>query len=90
MFAICFKSACGPNANGFQFAGPQMYSGTESAPTILSGDFASTTAVVFFGTALYFQPNVTVQTPSVPEPMTLLLMGAWLLGLRFLRRYQKI
>src|SRR4029453_9207405 len=90
MFAICFSSACGQTANGLQFAGPQMYSGATSAPTILTGNFPSDIAVVFFGTTLYFQANVTVQAASAPEPMTLLLMGTGLLGLGFLRRYRKI
>jgi hypothetical protein len=31
-----------------------------------------------------------VQAANVPEPMTLSLMGAGLLGLGFLRRYRKI
>jgi hypothetical protein len=91
MFAICFSSACGQTANGLQFAGPQMYSGATSAPTILPGGFTSTIFVAFFGTTLYPQANVTVQAvASTPEPMTLSLMGAGLLGLGFLRRYRKI
>jgi len=91
MFAICFSSACSQTANGLQFAGPQMYSGATSAPTILPGGFTSTIFVAFFGTTLYPQANVTVQAvASAPEPMTLSLMGAGLLGLGFLRRYRKI
>ena len=91
MFEICFIPACDPaSGGGFSFVGPQMYSGSESAPTILTGGFTSTTFVVFFGRALFPQTNVTVQAANVPEPMTLSLMGAGLLGLGFLRRYRKI
>ena len=86
MFLICFPSACGPTSGGLALAGPQMYSGLESAPTILTGNFTSTAFDVFTGTVLYTQPNVTVQAlASAPEPMTLPLMGAGLLGLGFLR-----
>lgn len=86
MFEICFPAACGPTSGGFSFAGPQMYSGSTSAPTILTGDFTSTTFDMFYGTLLYTQPNVTVQAVAgVPEPMTLPLMGAGLLSLGFLR-----
>src|SRR5262249_21159713 len=60
MFEICFIPACNPTTGGgFSFVGPQMYSGSESAPTILTGNFTSTTFVVFFGRALYPQANVT-------------------------------
>jgi hypothetical protein len=67
-----------------------MYSGSESAPTILTGDFTSTEFALFFGTTLDFQSNVTVQAANAPEPIMLPLMGAGLLGLGFLRRYRKI
>jgi hypothetical protein len=90
MFEICFVSTCTPGAGGgFSFVGPQMYSGAESAPTILTGSFPSTTFDVFLGTALYSQANVIVAAAGVPEPMTLSLMGAGLLGLGFIRHYRK-
>lgn len=86
MFEICFGTGCGPTGSGFSFVGPQMYSGSTSAPTILTGDFTSTEFALFFGTTLDFQSNVTVQAANAPEPITLPLMGAGLLGLGFLRR----
>jgi hypothetical protein len=93
MIDICFSATtCTPTAGGgFSFVGPQMYLGSESAPTILTGDFTSTTFDMFYGTNLFTQANVTVQAvASTPEPMTLPLVGAGLLGLGFLRRYRKI
>ena len=91
MFEICFVSTCTPaSGGGFSFAGQQMYSGAESSPTILAGSFTSTIFDVFLGTALYPQANVTVPAAGVPEPMTLSLMGAGLLGLGVLRRYRKV
>ena len=92
MLLICFSTTtCDQTTGGgLSFVGPQMYSGSESAPTILTGDLTSTRFVVFFGRALYDQANGIVQAANVPEPMTLSLMGAGLLGLGFLRRYRKI
>jgi len=90
MFEICFVSTCSPaSGGGFSFVGPQMYSGAESAPTILTGSFPSTSFAVFLGTTLYSQANVIVAAAGVPEPVTLSLMGAGLLGLGFIRHYRK-
>ena len=89
MFAICFVAACGPASSGLQFAGPQMYSGAESAPTILTGAFTSTTFVSYVGTALSSQTNVTVQAAAIPEPATVSLVATALLGIGLLRRYPK-
>jgi len=94
MFAICFVGSCGPTSSGLQFAGPQMYSGAESAPTILTGAFASTAFVVYVGTALSFQPIVTLQAATIPEatipePVTKSLMAAAFLWVGLLRLYRK-
>lgn len=51
--------------------GPQMYTGLESAPTLLTGGFTVHTTFAV-GTTLYTQPNTTVQAAAVPEPSTLL------------------
>jgi hypothetical protein len=63
-------------------AGPQMYTGTTSAPTLIAGAFTSTVFDVFLNhTALYEQPNTTVLAVVVPEPSTLLTLAAGLLAL---------
>jgi len=68
--AICFVNMPAP-CTEFSFSnagtGPQMYTGSESAPTMLAGPFTLTTYYVV-GTNLYLQPNTTIQvgTPSVP------------------------
>lgn len=92
MFEICFLSTnCD---DGFYLQGPQMYTGSESAPTISTGSFTSTTFDV--GTnldvdAIYVpQPNTTViaTASGVPEPSTLLTLcgGLLLLAGRRVRR----
>lgn len=64
-------------------AGPQMYTGDTSAPTLIPGVFTSDAFDVFVNTtALFSQPNTTVvATASVPEPSTLLTLAAGLLVL---------
>jgi PEP-CTERM motif len=59
--------------------GPQMYTGLESAPTMLTGAFTLHTTFAL-GTALFTQPDSTVQA-AVPEPSTLLTLAAGLLAL---------
>lgn len=72
-------------------AGPQMYTGTTSAPTLIPGAFTSNVFVVFVNTTLLFtQPNTTVlATAAIPEPSTFLSLAAGLLvfgGRRLYRR----
>ena len=58
--------------------GPQMYTGLESAPTMLTGGFTLNTTFAV-GTSLYTQPNTTVlATAVVPEPSTLVMLAAGL------------
>ena len=54
-------------------AGPQMFTGTTSARTLIPGSFTSTEFDVFVNrTSLFTQPNTTVQAVVVatPEPST--------------------
>ena len=61
-------------------AGPQMYTGTTSAPTLIPGAFTSTTFDFFLNhTLLFTQPNTTVLAVVVPEPSTLLMLAGGLL-----------
>ncbi|HLM99838.1 MAG TPA: hypothetical protein VK335_11175 [Bryobacteraceae bacterium] len=78
---ICFDGTS-PCTDGFSTggAGPQMYSGTTSAPTLLPGAFTSDEFAVFESTTLlYVQPNTTVQAAAIPEPSTLVTLAAALL-----------
>src|SRR5579864_4065510 len=54
-------------------AGPQMYTGTTSAPTLIPGAFTSTIFDVFLNhTLLFTQPNTTLNAAAaIPEPSTL-------------------
>ena len=61
--------------------GPQMYTGLDSAPTMLTGGFAVHTTFAV-GRTLYTQPDTTVQAAALPEPSTLLMLAAGLLALR--------
>jgi len=58
---------------------PQMYTGLDSAPTMLTGGFTVLTTFAV-GRTLYAQPNTTVQAAAVPEPSTLLTLAAGLLA----------
>jgi hypothetical protein len=90
MFNICFISTCTGIANptnGFGFFGPQVYSGSESAPTMLTGDFTSATSGgglpgfrLWAGGTGVAQPNVTVSGVAAPEPSTMSL-GAGLMAI---------
>jgi hypothetical protein len=85
-FALCFSSfILKVGCDGLGTLGPQMYTGPESAPTLLTGAFTSTDSVVQVGTTLYEQPNNTLD--AVPEPSTLLPIAAGLLALAVRRLY---
>jgi hypothetical protein len=89
-FTFCFintPSPCTALSLEDSGTGPQMYSGPESAPTMLTGSFTLNTYFAV-GTTLYIQPNSTVQgTAAVPEPTTLLTLAAGLLALGGRRLY---
>jgi hypothetical protein len=85
LFNLCMIStACD---SGFYFQGPQMYTGPESAPKMVSGAFTSTSLAINTGTGYITQPNTTVQgvSSSVPEPSTLLTLITGLLALAGIR-----
>jgi hypothetical protein len=73
---FCFIATPNPCTALSLQTGPQMYTGPESAPTMLTGGFTTGT---FFavGTSLFSQPNTTIQVaapiPSTPIPSSLIL-----------------
>ncbi len=85
MFNLCMIStACD---SGFYFQGPQMYTGSESAPTMVGGSFTSTSLAINTGTGYVTQPNTTVQgvASGVPEPSTFLTFFVGLLAVAGIR-----
>jgi PEP-CTERM motif len=75
-FAICFDGTTFPTCTeGLATDGPQMYTGTTSAPTLTAGAFAQfgLGAIVEGTTYPEDNPTTLVGTP-VPEPSTALLM----------------
>lgn len=74
-------------------AGPQMFSGNTSAPTLIPGAFTSDIFDVFVNmTSLFTQPNTTVVATlaTVPEPTTLLMVAASLALLGGRRLYRRM
>ncbi len=93
-FFICFGGQpCGmgvfPNGLGTGFGGPQLYSGPNSAPTLLPGAFTLPVAVSV-NSVSYDQDNTTLQASAIPEPTTLLTLafGLLVLGVRRLTRLE--
>ena len=96
LFSVCFFG-CNINVddsapvNGFIFEGPQAYSGSEAAPTILTGDFAENNTggaglEVFVASTEYDQTlGMIDQLDTAPEPSTVALIAAGLLMLAVLR-----
>jgi hypothetical protein len=81
-FAICFDGTTfGTCSEGLATDGPQMYTGTPSAPTLIPGTFLQDGFGVIVDSNTYGEPNTTLQaTSTVPEPSTLLLTGICFLG----------
>jgi PEP-CTERM motif len=91
-FFICFGAQpCGngvfPNGLGTGFGGPQLYTGTTSAPTLLAGTFSSLPFEVVVNSTAFPQANTTLQAAAAPEPSTLLTLAAGLLALVGTRVY---
>lgn len=95
-FEICFTTACSFFDNpidGFVFIGQlgrQMYSGSESAPTMLTGTFAPNFAYLYVDSAEFFEyfqnahqtaHSILAATNPVPEPSTILTLGVGFLGI---------
>jgi hypothetical protein len=87
-FEMCFNgttvASCTDGLGTPTFGWPQMYSGTTSAPTLLTGAFTTDFAAIVNST-LYNQATTTILAVAVPvpEPSTLLtLAGLLALGAR--------
>jgi hypothetical protein len=85
-FAICFDGMTfGTCSEGLATDGPQMYTGTPSAPTLTPGTYLQDGLGVISDSITYGEPNTTL-VGSVPEPTTLLTLAAGLLVLGGRRR----
>ena len=83
-FFICFgPPACGMGVfpNGLGTGGPQLYSGPNSAPTLLPGPFIALQFAVSVNSVAYNQVDTTLQAVATPEPATLLTLAVGLLAL---------
>jgi hypothetical protein len=84
-FFICLGAQpCGngvfPNGLGTGFSAPQLYSGSNSAPTLLPGPFTSLPFNVVVNSITYGQANTTLQA-TAPEPSTFVVLAVGLLAL---------
>jgi hypothetical protein len=92
---ICFNGTTNATCTeGMGTDGPQMYTGTTSAPTLIAGAFTSTGVGVSVGSTgfPYTEPNNTMQAVDVvPEPPTALptLTAVGLLALGGRRLYRR-
>ena len=76
MFVLCWFN-CTP---ALRFQGPQMYTGTELNPTLVTGTFTSTRFLTRdLGSTLLDQANITVTATLVPEPRNASLVCVGLL-----------
>ncbi len=90
---ICFISACNGDVTpdtGFEFVGPQLYTGSEANPTILPGTYQPTDA------GFYSSGNFTelasaspVVIAATPEPSNVALLGTGLFAIGGLVRRRR-
>lgn len=66
----------GVSSSEFSFGNPQLFSGSTSAPTFLTGVFASYDFVVSAPATV----TITPATSPVPEPSNMILFGTSILG----------
>jgi hypothetical protein len=86
--SICFISPCPGTTDpgeGLVFYGPQLYSGSESSPTILTGSFAPSLGYLASNSSQYdfasdSNVNITALSATTPEPSSLALLGTGILG----------
>jgi hypothetical protein len=80
-FAICFDGTTNATCSeGLATDGPQMYTGTTSAPTLVPGTFVQDGLDAIVDSVTFSEPNTTLQA-TTPEPSTLLTLAAGLLAL---------
>jgi hypothetical protein len=87
-FFICIGPLpCGNGVfpNGMGTGEPQLYSGPNSAPTLLTGAFTSELGVVLNSTGYDQGSNTLHATAVVPEPATALMLAAGFLVLGWRR-----
>ena len=86
-FSICFTTACSffnSPADGFSILGKQMYTQSESAPTMSVGAFTSTYLEVYVDSYEFLQQppghtTLLAELNPIPEPSTIPILCAGLL-----------
>ena len=90
-FELCFASLACAGGNSFTARGAQYYTGSESAPTINTVTASAYTDSFFCGSGVdcAFQPDGII-TIATPEPASVEITGAALLGLALWRRRKRM
>lgn len=91
-FEICFNGttvASCTDGLGTTTVGPQMYAGTTSAPTLLTGSFTFDGFAFAVSSTVYDQASTTVQATAAPELSTLLTLATGLLVLAGWRQFSR-